>query len=416
MKTTSRCLLLALAILASGFSTMAQVQRKPDATKILNNMARVYSQLTSYQDEGILVTTHDEPTGGTIEKMPFKTHFKRPNLFRFEWTEFRVSKLGRVSMIWFDGKDAFLYWEPSRYEKEESFRLAVAGASGITDNAVTHVLHLLLPAEFSTSILDRLKKVSLAGEEVFEGTRCYRIKAVDGDENYELWVGKTDSLLRKVRREKKKGDDLWIKEEVRRKIQVNQSIGEVVFNYKPSIPLKPAEESNTKDLEALINPGPPVWTEFKSDEGRFTVSMPQKPATQSSVMDTPQGRFEQHIFIASHRGVICMVAYTDLPKNSLAGNDPDGFFDGVRDQFIKQVEGKLGTESPLTLDGHTGRDIKVLMFRGEHRLRLFLVGERMYMLSIMQLEKDSEPGEDIPGKFFGSFKLSPIAKPVAALR
>ena len=125
MRTTSRCIALVVAILSSGLPIMAQAQKKADATRILNNMFRVYSRLASYQDEGILVTTNDEATGGTIEKMPFKTFFKRPNLFRFEWTDFGITKLGRTKLMWFNGKEAFTYWEPDIYEKEESLRLAL---------------------------------------------------------------------------------------------------------------------------------------------------------------------------------------------------------------------------------------------------------------------------------------------------
>jgi len=36
-----------------------------------------------------------------------------------------------------------------------------------------------------------------------------------------------------------------------------------------------------------------------------------------------------------------MIAYTDIPKQLLVNNDVDGFFKGVRDQFIKEVDGKL---------------------------------------------------------------------------
>jgi len=191
---------------------MAQGQRKIDATRILHKMFRVYSRLASYQDEGILVTTNDEATGGTIEKMPFKTFFKRPNLFRFEWIDYGITKLGRTKLVWFNGKEAFTYWEPDRYEKEESLSLAVAGASGASSRAASTVSDLLLPGELRTSTLNRLVKVSLLGEDVFEGVRCYRITASEVDDPIELWVGKNDFLLRKLRRETKLDDMLWIRE------------------------------------------------------------------------------------------------------------------------------------------------------------------------------------------------------------
>jgi len=375
-------------------------------------MFKVYSRLGSYQDEGILVSTRDEPTGGTIEKMPFKTFFKRPNLFRFEWTDFVITKLGRTHLIWFNGKEAFTYWEPDLYEKKESLSLAIAGATGITFGTVNTVSDLLMPDVLYGSRLKSLVKVSLVGEDVFEGVRCYRIKGSEGDESFELWVGKTDFFLRKVRRESKEDYGLWITEEIRRKIQVAQSIPEIVFNYKPPIPLTPREDVDTEAIDKLVNPEPPVWTEFRSEEGRFTVLMPVKPVSQASTIETPQGRFEQHVFIASHFPLICSIAYVDLPKQISAANDVDGFFGGVRDEFIKEVGGKLASESSLSLEGHPGREIKVYMFRGDLRLRLFLVGDRLYVLSLI---KSSETDEETLKKFFGSFRLNPTIKPIAAL-
>lgn len=390
---------------------MAQAQKKPDATRILNNMFRVYSRIASYQDEGILVTTNDEPTGGTIEKMPFKTSFKRPNLFRFEWTDYGITKLGRTKMIWFNGKEAFTYWEPDSYEKEESLSMAVAGATGISSRTVNTISDLLLPDELGGSSLKTLEKVSLLGEEVIEGVRCYRIKATETGDPLELWVGKNDFLLRKLRRETKFPDRLWIREETRRKIQVDQSIPEVVFNYKPPISLTPKEDIG--DIDKLLNPGPPVWTEFKSDEGRFSVLMPDKPLSQRSIIETPQGRLEQNVFTASHNFLVCMIAYTDFPKPALVANDVDGVFDSIRDQFIKQAGGKLASESSLSLDGNPGREIRVHLFRGELRMRLFLVGNRLYLLSLANLNQSDD--EQTLNKFFVSFKLNSIVKPIAAL-
>ena len=415
MRTISQRLALAVVILFFGLPIVAQAQRKIDATRILNNMFRVYSNFASYQDEGILVTTNDEPTGGTIEKMPFKTFFKRPNLFRFEWTDYGITKLGRTKLIWFNGKEAFTYWEPDSYEKEESLSFAVAGATGVSSRAVNTVSSLLMPDELNYSSLKRLGKVSLLGEDVIEGVRCYRIKATEGEDPLELWVGKNDFLVRKLRRETKYGDRISINEEIRRKIQVNQAISEVVFDYKPPIALTPKKDIDPQEVEKLLNPGPPVWSEFKSDEGRFSVSMPDKPLSQKATMETPQGSLVQHVFTAAHGPLVCMVAYTDFPKQVLVANDADGLFDTLRDQFIKQAEGKLASESSMSMDGHPGRDIKAHMFGGELRLRMFLVGDRLYLLSLMKVDKAFE-SEETANKFLTSFKLIQTTKPIAALR
>lgn len=412
MKTTSRSLAIAVAVLSFTLPAMAQAQRRIDAAGILNNMLGVYSRLTSYQDEGILVTTNDEPTGGTIEKIPFKTFFKRPNLFRFEWTEFGITKLGRKNVVWSNGKESFTYWEPDNYEKEESLDMAVAGATGISRGTVNTITTMLLGDEYGALLVTRLVKPSLLGEDVFDGVRCFHIKATEAEDSVELWIGKNDFLLRKVRRETKENDGITIEEEIRRNIKADQPVPEVVFNYQPPIPLTTRKDTDV-DVSKLLNPGPPVWTEFESKEGRFSILLPEKPTSQASTVEVSQGRFEQRAFIASHLPLVCTITYTDFPKEALVANDVDGLFDGVRDEVIKGVGGKLASENKLVLDGNAGREIKVHMFRGDLRLRLYLVGDRLYVLSLLNVEKVFSSDEE-PNKFFSSFKLHSTVKTIAA--
>ena len=413
MTTTSRCLALLVAILSFALPVIAQPQSKPDAKEIMDRMFKAYLGFASYQDEGILITTTDEPTGGTIEKMPFKTFFKRPNLFRFEWTDYGITKLGTTKIIWSNGKEAFSYWEPDYYEKKESLGLAVAGATGITSLTVNTIYDLLLPEEFSRSRFKPIVNLSLAGEEEFEGVSCYRIKATGDNERYELLIGKTDFLLRKLRRESKSDDTSWVYEEIRRKIQVDQSIAEVVFNYKSPIPLTPRENKNTTDIDKILNPGPPLWTEFKSEEGKFSILMPQKPISQKATVETGRGTVEQHIFIAIHDGVLCMVGYSDVPNLAGLPDNPDPLFDGLQEEYLKGLGGKLDSASALTLDGHRGREVKAQMYRGQLRLRMFLVGTRLYYMSLINGDKDAALVEESFNKFFKSFKLTSVSKPIA---
>jgi outer membrane lipoprotein-sorting protein len=413
MKRNSPRLALVVAILLIALPIVAQSQTKPDAKEILENMFKAYSRFASYQDEGILITTKDEATGGTIEKMPFKTFYKRPDLFRFEWTDYAITKLGRTKVIWSNGKEAFTYWEPDNYEKEKSLSMAVAGATGITSQTVNTVHDLLIQEEFESSRLKHMVNVSLVGEEEFEGVSCYRIKGVEGDEPFDLWIGKTDFLLRKLRRESKIDDTLWIYEEIRRKIQVDQPIAEVVFNYKPPIPLTPKKDTNTTDIDKILNPGPPLWTEFKSVEGQFSILMPQKPVSRAATVETPEGRVEQHIFIATHDLMVCMVGYSDIPKPAVVASNADAFFDGLQEQFIKELDGKLESQNSLSLDGHRGREVTAQLFRGKLRMRMFLVANRLYFMSLINSNKDAASDEETFKKFFTSFKLNSVTKPVA---
>lgn len=199
-------------------------------------MGERYSRLVSYQDDGVVITTYDKETGGRIDKLPFKTSFKRANLFRFEWTDYFFSKLGKKRVVWSNGQDAFSYWEPDRYEKKEYLGLAIAGATGVSRGSSHTVSRLLLTDEVSGFRVTDLEDTSLLGEEIFEGVLCYHIKGTHPHGGfYELWIGKSDRLLRKVRQETRDSDKTTTQEEIRRNIHVNQPIANAVFDYKPPI-------------------------------------------------------------------------------------------------------------------------------------------------------------------------------------
>lgn len=77
-----------LLVLLFSFSLNGQSQqRKLTPQEIIRKMAQVYASCSSYQETGVVETTFDEVTSGRIEKKPFKTYFKRPALFRFEWID-----------------------------------------------------------------------------------------------------------------------------------------------------------------------------------------------------------------------------------------------------------------------------------------------------------------------------------------
>lgn len=389
-------------------------QAKPTARLLLKRMAEKYSRLISYQDEGVVVTTYDEETGGRIEKVPFKTSFKRPNLFRFEWTDYFLSKLGNKRVVWSNGKDAFTYWEPDRYEKEKYLGLAIAGATGVSSGSAHTVPRLLLADEVSGFSVSELKNTSLLGEEVFEGVLCYHIKgAHPHGQIHELWIGKSDLLLRKVRQVTKEPDKTTIEEEIHRNIHVNELIATSLFDYKPPIELTPTKESDSLDNIGNILDSVPVWAEFKSDDGRFSILMPAKPNYATQTLETGQGRFEHHVFIATVGLLVCFVDYADLPKQLGDAKNSDALFDLARDEFLKGAQAKLERETNISMDGHPGRELRMRVYGGAVGLRLFLISGRLYQLSITLVDKQALSQEETIEKFFKSFKPTTPFKSIA---
>ena len=406
----SACVTVGLLLTAS----VVRPQEKPTARSLLNQMAEKYSRLVSYQDEGEVVTTYDEETGGRIEKLPFKTSFKRPNLFRFEWTDYFLSKLGKKRVVWSNGKDAFTYWEPDRYEKEEYLGLAIAGATGVSSGSAHTVSRLLIADEVSGFSVTELKDPSLLGEEIFEGVMCYHIKgAHPHGEFYELWIGKSDLLLRKVRQETKDADKVRTEEEIRRNIHVDDQIANALFDYKPPIALTPREDSKSlEDLTSVLDAAP-VWTEFKSEAGRFSILMPAKPNYATQTFENGQGRFEHHVFIATVGLLACFVDYADMPEPLSDAKNSDALFDVARDEFLKGAQAKLDLETNISLDGHPGREVRMRVYGGTVRLRIFLIDGRLFQISITLAGNKATSEEETIEKFFKSFKTVTPTKSIA---
>jgi outer membrane lipoprotein-sorting protein len=402
---------LLIALLCLSGNALAQ-QRKLTPQFILQTMARNYANCSSYQDTGMVETAYHEATSGRIEKMPFKIYFKRPDLFRFEWIEYSFWKEGRLNVVWSSGKESFTYWQPDTYEKEESLSMAITGASGVSKGSA-HTIPSLLLKEVGGFVLTDLTNLLLAGEDEFEGEPCYIIrgKHPSGDP-YEIWIGKRDFLVRKVKNQSTYKDYYAIEEELHRNIKINGPIARETFEFKPPIALTTARESKP--------PTPPsptdnaAWPEFLSEEGRFKILMPSKPLTQTLTFESQQGQIVHHSFMANREGIMCIVDYADLPKSMADATNIKPIFDASRDEFLKSIEGKLAGETPISLDGYPGREIKIDRRGGEARLRFYMVHSRFYQLAMVRFEFLSKPSGEME-KFFGSFKLTGDEKQVAGL-
>lgn len=403
-------ILISLACLCNlGFSQ----QRRMTAQAIVKRMAQRYASCLSYQDTGVVETTHNEANSARVERMPFKTYFARPQFFRFEWIDYFPWKDGRKKIVWSDGNESYTYWEPDTYEKEEELGLAIAGATGISRGAAHTVPRLLIADEVSGFGLTELTNLSIVGEERFEGELCYRITGKHPfGITYELWIGKRDFLLRKVREESKNKDYDKVEEEIHRDIRLNEPIAVDVFNFKPPIAL--TESSKAKGIPEDISPldEKPTWTELNSPDGGFKLLMPGESFKQTLTLETPTGKIVHNIYRAAKGGVICLVDYADFPKEVTDPATIKATFDEVRDELLKGAQAKLDSEATISLDGHPGREIKLILPGSEAKARLYIVNRRFYQLLIINmpmLNKDAS----VLDKFFESFKLVGTTKPVA---
>jgi outer membrane lipoprotein-sorting protein len=206
-----------------------QSQQALDADDIIRQMAAVYDTAKSYQDVGIVQrSSSSQPDVFDLENS-FTTFFVRPARLRFQWADIQFREPQQSNIIWSDGKDVFSYSHLMGLEKEESISMAVAGATG-TSSGAAHTVTTLLMRDVSGFRITEMKGLTLLREENFEGTDCFVVR---GNHPFgfpiDIWVGKNDFLLRKMRQQS--GNDGDIEEEIRRDVKLDEAIPATEFQY-----------------------------------------------------------------------------------------------------------------------------------------------------------------------------------------
>jgi hypothetical protein len=202
------------------------------AQDVLLAMHSKYAAMRSYQDRGVVLTKF--PTKQEPDELTFATFFRRPDHFRFEWTTHHpyegLRHIRTHRVIWSNGTDAFLYSDrDGTVKREESLRMAIAGATGVSSGAA-HTISPLLMADVGGFTLPQLQRLTLQDGEC-EGVQCHRIGGYHPNgEFYEVFVGVHDLLLRRVSEPDCEG---VASNEFRRDIRVDESIDEQKFQFQP---------------------------------------------------------------------------------------------------------------------------------------------------------------------------------------
>lgn len=159
------------------------------ADDIIRTMQESYATLQSYTDRGRKTRTWHE-LGKTYLDVPFRTFFKRPVFYRFEWQgevdPFRES-------YWSNASGAYLQKQPGAAFRFQSLELVLKHTPFMGKLLVP----LLLRASPSVPFLKQ--GVRLA-DDTADGVPCYRVSGVATHTGLpcDMWIGKPDFLLRRV--------------------------------------------------------------------------------------------------------------------------------------------------------------------------------------------------------------------------
>ncbi len=148
------------------------------------------------------------------------------------------------------------------------------------------------------------------------------------------------------------------------------------------------------------------WLEVHSDEGRFTVLMPDKPV-EELVTVSKDGTADRHsnTFTCTDNALNqFMVAYSDRTGSEPRRRTNAQLYDKVRDGLLTATGAKFVRESTVKLNGFLeGREIVTQQADGTvQTMRLFMVGDRIY-----QVSAEIKKGETADAaKFLNSFRLT----------
>ncbi|MDD5005223.1 MAG: hypothetical protein PHS93_01805 [Candidatus Omnitrophica bacterium] len=149
------------------------------------------------------------------------------------------------------------------------------------------------------------------------------------------------------------------------------------------------------------------WKKYISNEGGFAVSMPGAPTSQKIILPTDFGQTYLYVFLLNRKDDNCAysVSYVDYPAELFQKKSTDRILEDARLGAIRNIQGKLVSESPISLKGNPGKEFIIESGNGEIvvKARVFLVKQRFYELMVTT-SKQKSTSFDIK-KFLDSFRL-----------
>jgi len=161
-------------------------------------------------------------------------------------------------------------------------------------------------------------------------------------------------------------------------------------------------------LAALLCACATKW-ETVNEDG-FTVQMPGTPTHQTQSVDTASGKIDITLLSVEKSGEAFIVGYNDIPAAvaAMADQNPDSFLNNARDGAVRNVNGKVTSERPVTIDGHPGKEFigdSTSPQEATFTARVYWVNPHLYQQLYIRPKAGSATSEN-GQKFLDSFKLT----------
>ena len=143
------------------------------------------------------------------------------------------------------------------------------------------------------------------------------------------------------------------------------------------------------------------WVKFTSDDGHFSVMMPELPQDKSETVDSSHGPYTTHLFVVRDTTSVYLIGWVDYDPSFNFNRQAE--IEANRDNFVKGISATLLSTRPTVIDGYSGLEFTAETADRTFKSRVMLVGRRPYQIVI-----GSPKGMDntaLVNRFFNSFKV-----------
>jgi len=145
-----------------------------------------------------------------------------------------------------------------------------------------------------------------------------------------------------------------------------------------------------------------AWVHFNSEDGRFSVMMPQIPTDKTETEQSQHGPYTTHLFIVKDTTSVYLIGWVDYDPSFNFNRQAE--LEANRDNFVKGINAKLVTTRPTVIDGYSAIEFTAETEDRVFKSRVFMVGRRPYQI-VIGSPKGMDDSANV-NRFFNSFKVA----------
>ena len=143
------------------------------------------------------------------------------------------------------------------------------------------------------------------------------------------------------------------------------------------------------------------WVKFTSDEGHFSVMMPETPTDKAETVDSAHGPYTTHLFIVRDTTSVYLIGWVDYDPSFNFNRQAE--LEANRDNFVKGIQGTLISTHTIRFDGYQTLEFAAETTDRVFKSRVYMVGRRPYQIVVGYPKGEEMPGE--VSKFLNSFRV-----------